>query len=86
MRLATSYLPDQIEQYFGEYDRRLNEIWRGFARVRYDARAARWDEISFGLRQNLRNTWSIRYEISWYQGRQRESSFGVNAVVDLIRF
>jgi LPS-assembly protein len=86
LRLATNYLQDQLEQYFFEYDRRMNEVWRGFARVRYDARAARWDELSFGVRQNLRNTWNIRYEVSWYQGRQRESSFGVNAVVDLIRF
>jgi LPS-assembly protein len=86
LRLATNYLPDQIEQYFAEYDHRVNEVWRGFARVRYDARAARWNEISFGARQNLGNTWSIRYEVAWRQGDQRESSFGVNAVVDLIRF
>lgn len=86
LRLATNYLQDQIEQYFVEYDRRVNEVWRGYARVRYDARAARWNELSFGVRQNLRNTWNIGYEVSWYQGRQRESSFGINAVVDLIRF
>jgi len=86
MRLTTTYLAGQLEQYFAEYDHHLNEVWRGFARVRYDARAARWDELTFGLRQNLRNTWNIRYEVSWNHGNQRESSFGVNAVVDLIRF
>jgi len=86
LRLSTNYLADQLEQYYAEYDHRLNEVWRGFARVRYDARAARWDELSLGLGQNLGNTWNIRYEVSWYQGRQRESGFGVNAVVDLVRF
>jgi len=86
LRLSNNYLQDQIEQYFLEYQRRLNEVWKGFARLRYDARAARWDELSFGLRQNLRNTWNVRYEVSWYQGNQREGSFGFNVMVDLIRF
>jgi LPS-assembly protein len=86
LRLASNYLQNEIEQYFGEYERRVNEVWRGFARLRYDARARRWNELSGGLRQNLKNTWDIRYEVSWYQGRRRESSFGLNVVVDLIRF
>jgi LPS-assembly protein len=86
LRLASTYLQQQIEEYFLEYDQRLNEVWKGFALVRYDARAARWNELSFGLRQNLRNTWNFRYEVSWYHGQQREGSFGLNVVVDLIRF
>ena len=86
LRLSSNYLQDQIEQYLLEYDRRLNEVWKGFARLRYDARATRWDELSFGLRQNLRNTWNVRYEVSWYQGRQREGSFSLSVVADLIRF
>ena len=86
LRLSSNYLQGQIEQYFLEYERRMNEVWKGFARVRYDARAARWDEFTFGLRQNLRNTWNVRYEVSWYQGRQREGSFGLSVEADLIRF
>ncbi len=86
LRLSTTYLQDQIEEYDLAYQRRLNEIWQGFAQVRCDARTRRWDEVSFGLRQKLKNTWSIRYEVSWYQGRQRESGFGVNVAIDLIRF
>ncbi len=86
VRFASSYLQGQIEEYLLEYDRRLNEVWKSYARTRYDALKSRWDEIAVGLRQNVRNTWNIRYEVSWYQGRQRESSFGVNIAVDLIRF
>ena len=86
LRLSSNYLQDQIDQYFLEYDRRLNEVWKGFARLRYDARSIRWDELSFGLRQNLRNTWNVSYEVSWYQGNLREGSFGLRVVVDLIRF
>ena len=54
--------------------------------MRYDGRAQRWDELSFGLRQNLQNTWNVRYEVSWSHGQQREGSFGLNFMVELIRF
>ena len=86
LRLSSNYLQDQIDQYFLEYERRLNEVWKGFVRLRYDAHAARWNEFSFGLRQNLRNTWNVHYEVSWYQGQRREGSFGLSVAVDLIRF
>ena len=86
LRFSSTYLQQQIEQYFLEFDRRFSEVWRGFARVRYDGRSRRWNELSFGLRQNLRNTWNVRYEVSWYHGQQREGSFGLNLMVDLIRF
>jgi LPS-assembly protein len=86
LRLANAYLQDQIEEYFVEFQRRVNEVWRGYARVRYDARARRWDEVSYGLRQRLRNTWNIRYEMSWNQGNQRASGFGFNIAIDLVRF
>ena len=86
LRLSSNYLQDQIDQYFLEYERRLNEVWKGFVRLRYDAHAARWNEFSFGLRQNLSNTWNVHYEVSWYQGQRREGSFGLSVAVDLIRF
>lgn len=86
VRLSSNYLQHQIEEYFLEYDQRVNEVWRGFVRVRYDALANRWNELSFGLRQNLQNTWSVRYAVSWNHGQQREASFGLNVMVDLIRF
>jgi hypothetical protein len=46
----------------------------------------RWNELTFGLQQNLRNTWSVRYAVSWNHGQQRAASFGLNVQVDLIRF
>lgn len=86
LRLSSTYLQQQIEEYFLEFDHRVNEVWKGFARVRYDGRTNRWNELSFGLRQSLQNTWNVRYEVSWYHGQQREASFGLNLMVDLIRF
>jgi LPS-assembly protein len=86
LRLSSTYLQQQIKEYFLEFDYRLNEVWKGFTRVHYDGRANRWNELSFGLRQNLQNTWNVRYEVSWNHGQQREGSFGLNLMVDLIRF
>ena len=86
VRTGSNYLQHQLEEYFFEYDQRVNEVWRGLVRVRYDALAQRWNELAFGLRQNLRNTWNVRYEVSWNHGQQREASFGLNVAVDLIRF
>ena len=86
LRVSSAYLQSQIQQYNLQFERRVNEVWRGFVQLQYDSRAKRWNELSFGVRQNLNNTWNIRYEVSWYQGRQREGSFGLNVQVGLIRF
>jgi len=86
MQLSSTYLQHQIEEYFMQYDQRFNEVWKGLVRVRYDAMLQRWNELTFGLQQNLRNTWSVRYAVSWNHGQQREASFGLNVQVDLIRF
>ncbi len=86
VRLSSAYLQRQIEQYNLEYEQRVTEVWRGFVQLRYDARVRRWNELAFGLRQNLGNTWNIRYGVAWYQGNQREGSFGFNIQVGLIRF
>jgi LPS-assembly protein len=86
MEVSSTYLQHQIEQYFMQYDQRFTEVWKGLVRVRYDSLLQRWNELTFGLQQNLRNTWRVRYEVSWNHGQQREASFGLNVQVDLIRF
>jgi LPS-assembly protein len=86
VQLSSTYLQHQIEQYFMEYDQRVNEVWKGLVRVRYDALLQRWNELTVGLGQNLQNTWNVRYEVSWNHGQQREASFGLSVQVDLLRF
>lgn len=86
LRMSANYLQHEIEEYFVEGEARLSETWRASARFRYDARLNRWNEQLYGLTQTLRNIWRVRYEVSWQEGRRRESSFGFNLEVDLIRF
>jgi LPS-assembly protein len=86
VQLSSTYLQHQIEQYFTEYDQRINEVWKGLIRVRYDALLQRWNELTVGLGQNVQNTWNVRYEVSWTHGQQREASFGLNVQVELLSF
>jgi LPS-assembly protein len=86
VQLTSTYLQRQIEEYFVEYDQRLNEVWKSLLRVRYDALTERWNEIAVGLRQNVQNTWNVRYEVSWTHGQQRVSSFGLSLQIELLRF
>lgn len=86
LQLSSTYLQHQIDQYFAEYDQRINEVWRGLVRVRYDAMVKRWNELTFGVGQNIENTWNVRYEVSWTHGQQRQASFGLNVQVELLRF
>ncbi len=86
VRLATHYLRNDYEEYFLEYRQRLNEVYDVTALWRYDARHRRFNEQSYGVWQRLGQTWAIKYEISWFNGPRRESSFALNLEVELLKF
>ncbi|HEY0968565.1 MAG TPA: LPS assembly protein LptD [Opitutaceae bacterium] len=86
LRLATHYLRGQIQEYVLDYRHRLNEVYQGIVRLHYDDREKRFIEQSYGLRQTLDNLWWIEYEISFFEGPRRESSFSFNVQVDLAVF
>lgn len=85
-RLATHFLRGNYEEYFLEYRQRLNEVWDVTALWRYDARHRRFNEQSYGLWQRLGQTWAVKYEVSWFDGPRRESSFALNIEVELLKF
>ena len=85
-RLYNHYLKHQIAEYISEGRYRLNEAYAVQARLHYDSRRNRFVEKSIGLQQNLDNLWSIRYGLSFYSGRSRESNFGFNIEVRLAGF
>jgi LPS-assembly protein len=86
VRLATHYLRANYEEYFVEYRQRLNEVYDVTALWRYDARNHRFNEQSYGVWQRLGQTWAVKYEVSWFNGPRRESSFAINLEVELLKF
>ncbi|HEU5080608.1 MAG TPA: LPS assembly protein LptD [Opitutaceae bacterium] len=84
VRFSNRYLAQQIQEYVVDGRYRITEAYEAFARLDYDARETRFIERTVGLRQNLRNLWSIDYAVSFYSGRRRESSFGFALRVNLI--
>lgn len=86
LRLSTHFLRHDYEEYLLDYRQRLNEVYDVYGRWRYDARLSRFNEQTYGLRQRLGQTWAIRYELAFTEGARRESSFGFNVEVELLRF
>jgi len=84
--LATHYLGGEIQEYVVDYRYRLNEVYQGILRLHYDKREKRFIEQSYGLRQTLDNLWWVEYEISFFEGPRRESSFSFNVQVELAVF
>ena len=86
LRLATHFLKNNYEEYYLEYRQRLNEVLDVTAIWRYDARNSRFNEQSYGVWQRLGQTWAVKYEVSWFNGPRRESSFALNLEVQLLKF
>lgn len=84
VRFSNRYLAEQIQEYMVDGRYRLTEAYEAFLRLHYDARETRFIERTVGVRQNLRNLWSIDYAVSFYTGRRRESNFGFALRVNLI--
>ncbi|MBL9215241.1 MAG: LPS assembly protein LptD [Opitutaceae bacterium] len=86
VRLATHFLKQDYEEYFLEYRQRLNEVFDVTGLWRYDATNSRFNEQSYGVWQRLGQTWAVKYEVSFFDGPRRESSFAFNVEVELLRF
>ena len=86
LRLATHFLKNNYEEYYLEYRQRLNEVYDITALWRYDARHSRFNEQSYGVWQRLGQTWAVKYEVSWFNGPRRESSFAFNLEIQLLKF
>ena len=86
LRLATHFLKSDYQEYLLEYRQRLNETYDLTGLWRYDAKNSRFNEQSYGIWQRLGQTWAIRYEVSFFDGPRRESSFSFNIEVQLLKF
>lgn len=86
LRLATHFLRSDYDEYYLEFRRRLNESYDVTALWRYDGRRNRFNEQSYGVWQRLGQTWAVKYEVSFFDGPRRESSFALNVEVELLKF
>jgi LPS-assembly protein len=86
LRLATHHLAGDIAEYLADYTHRLNEVYSLVGRFHYDRRRSRFVEQTYGVRQVLDNRWVVGYELSFYDGPRRESSFGFRIVLDALSF
>ena len=75
-----------LEDYLADGRFRLNERFEALTRLHYDARTHRFNEQSYGLVQNLDNTWRLSYVVSLYSGPRRESHLSLNVQVEAINF
>jgi LPS-assembly protein len=83
---SNSFLHGQIEQYNFQYQERLNEEYTVIETFTYDARLRRANQQEVDLRQNIRNTWAIHYEVALLNGDARQGHFGVNLSIELLKF
>ena len=86
LRFGNNFLRHDIQDYSVDTRVRINERFSALSRHHYDARKHRFIEQTYGVAQNLANTWLVSYEVSVYSGRKRESNFGFNLRVDALRF
>ena len=86
VRLSSNFLRHQLDDYFIEGRRRINEAYEAIGRLRYDFRTRRFNEQFYGIRQNLSNLWLVEYAVTLYDGPRRESRFGFNVQVQAIGF
>ncbi len=86
LQFATHHLENDIQEFIGAYAYRFNEVWEGYTRLHFDSRRSRFVEQSYGARQTIANRWTVRYEISFFEGSRRESDFGFAMRFDARRF
>lgn len=86
LMLGNRYYQHEVDTYIADYTQRLNEVYQLHIHLNYDSRESRFNEQSFGLRQNINNTWVIGYNINLYGGPRRESDFGFSLQVELLAF
>jgi len=86
VRFANNFLRHQLQDYLVDGRARLNEEYDALTQLRYDQRRHRFTEQSYGIVQNLGNTWRLSYLVSFYSGRRRESGFGFSVQIDTVRF
>jgi LPS-assembly protein len=86
LRVSTDFLRHEDNDYLLDFRQALNEEYQAVLIVQYGARQHRVNDLETGLMQNLSNTWSVRYLLTFDSGTNREGHFGFTVQVEAIRF
>ena len=86
LRLANDFLRHEDDDYLLDFRKRLDESYTALLLVEYGARQHIFNQLATGLTQNLSNTWSVRYLVTFNGGPNREGHFGFTVQVDTIKF
>jgi LPS-assembly protein len=86
LELAEDFLRHEDDDYLLDYRQRLNEVYEVLFAVEYGARLFRLNTLETGLVQNLGNTWSVRYLLTYDAKPNRASGLGFNLQVETLRY
>jgi LPS-assembly protein len=86
LRLATDFLRHEDNDYLLDFRQTLSEVYQAVLVAEYGARQHRMNDLETGLVQNLSNTWSVRYLLTFNSGTNREGSFGFTVQVETLHF
>lgn len=86
LRCGNTFLRRDLADYLLDGRFRLREGLECVTRLQYDARRRRFHEQTAGIAVAVANTWLVETSVSFYSGRRRESSFGLDVRVDALRF
>jgi len=75
--LTSAFLRHEDDDYNLDYRLRLTEVYQAVVAIEYGARQFRFNAIETGLVQNLANTWSIRYLVSWTRLNREGGGFSI---------
>jgi LPS-assembly protein len=85
-RFSSNFLRHQLDDYRMDTRLRINEAYEAVVRLQYDVRKHRFNEQSYGIRQNISNLWLVEYAFTLYNGPRRESRVGFNVQVTVLGF
>ena len=80
LSVSTENLQREIDQYFLDFDYKLNERWLFQLNLGYDTRLNSFTKQEYSVITYLGNSWEVEFEVAFYEGSERENQtqFNIN--------
>ena len=82
--LSTDNLQREIDQYFFDFDYKLNERWLFNLSLGYDTRLSSFTRQEYSLTTYFGNSWEVEFEIAAFEGSSRENQVQFNVSFRLL--